>query len=240
MRYLHPVTMKERFIASGTYTHYKDDVPTGSVEQWSIHELPDGAQFLRVDDDWRELDGSSVLLEGWRSPPAEGGRLERVDIAAFGPKDSEIKKVRATYTVLEDYLEVGRTVDDADRENMAVELPFGYVFAPESLLFAGSEVEHLALNPGKDVPVVSYIPTFLNASLAFRPTIFYQSAIFEADETIMLGKTAYQVRRYRQTDPRTQTASTIWLDEHDMLLQFKSADAQHHAILTEYSRRPIG
>ena len=240
MRYLHPVTMKETFIASGTYIHYKEDEPTGSSEQWSIHELPDGAQFLRVDDDWRELDGSSILIEGWRSPESEGSHLERVDVAAFAPKESEIKKVRATYTVMGELLEVGRTIDEADREHVSIELPFGYALAPESLLFAGYEVSHLALNPDKDTPVVSYLPTFLNPSLAFRPTVFYQSAVFETEETIMLGKVAYTARRYGQTDPRTGATSTIWLDQHDILLQFKSADSQHRAILTNYSRKPTG
>lgn len=236
MRYLHPVTMKERFIASGTYVHYHDGNRTGSVEHWNIHQHPDGAQFIRVDDDWREKDGSSVLLEAWRSPASEGGRIERVDVSAFGPKKADVKRVQATYTVIDSFLEVGRSIDDSERQQFEMELPFGYVLSPENLVFAGYEASHLAIQRGEPAPVVSYVPTFANASMAFRPTMYHQSVKFIAEETVTIAEKSYPVRRFEQTDPRTKAALTLWLDKHDMLLRYESDDGKHRAELTEYSR----
>jgi len=238
LRYLHPVTMKEKFVASGTYVHYKDGVETGSVEHWSIHEQPDGAQFIRVDDDWRKLDGSSVLLEAWRSPLVDGGYVERVDISAFGPKKADVKRIKATFTVIDGVLEIGRTIDEQDREQFEMELPDGYILAPESLIFGGYEASHLAVRPGEPMPVLSYLPTFLNASVAFRPTMYYQSARFIADETLTLGDTTYEARRYAQLNPKTGETLILWVDKYDVLLRYTAQDEAYHAILTQYSRRP--
>ncbi len=240
MRYLHAVTMREKFVASGVYTHYRDGEPTGTTEEWSIHQQPDGATFYRIDEDSRKADGGSVLVEAWQSPPEAGSRIERVDVSAFGPKGSEVLRVRSTYTVMDDFLEAGRTIDDADRQQVEIELPFGYVIAPENLIFAGYEVSHLALSSGKPGAVVSYLPTFLNPSLAFRPTVYEQIARFVDDVTIKVDGKSYLSRHYEQTNPLTSDVLTLWLDEHDVLLRYTSADGHYSADLSQYSRRPEG
>lgn len=237
MRHLHPVGVQEKFTASGVYVHFQDSQPTGTVEHWSIHELPDGAQMIRVDDDWRETDGSSVLIEAWRSPPAEGNRVERFDIHAFGGKNDQVKEVRATFQFHPTHAEVGRSVDKEFRQQFELELPEHYIVAPESLIFGGFEVAQMAVNPGHIFPIVSYLPTFLNPTAAFRPVIHEQCVVFLSDETILVDGKAYISRCYEQQTPSTKQRWPIWIDEYGILLKFTSPDERHSAVLTRYARR---
>lgn len=237
MRYLHPVGIQERFVASGIYIHYQDGNPTGTVEHWSIHEMPDGAQKIRVDDDWRETDGSSVLIEAWRSPYAEGGRIERFDLHAFGGKNDPIKEVRATFQFFGDHAEIGHTVNNGTRQQLEIDLPQDYIVAPESLIFGGFEVAMLAVNPGYQFPVVSYLPTFYSAATTFRPTVYEQSAVFLRDESISIDVHTYAAHCFEQYSPSSDQKFPLWTDEHDILLKFISADQRHSAILTRYARR---
>ena len=236
MRQLHAVSGHEQFVASGTYTHYRHNEPTGTVEYWSIHQLPDGGQIIRVDDDWREQDGSSVLIEAWRSP--ESLRIERFDLHAFGGKEDEIDEVRASFQVFEDHLEVGRTVDKNEREQFELVLPEQYITAPESLIFGGFEVVALAQFRGEAIPVISYLPTFLSELTAFRPVTHAQSATYLRAEEITIGSRSYDSQVYEQTNPSDGAHWPIWVDHHGVLLKFTGSDNIHSAALTQYARRP--
>lgn len=237
MRYLHKVNQHEKFVASGTYIHYRNGEATKTREHWRIHEQPDGAHFIRVDDDWRDDDGSSVLIEAWRSPFVDGGRIERVDLTAFGSKNAEIKQVKATFTANDEFLDIGRTIDSNDREYFEVRLPDGYILSPESLIFAGFEVAELALRQGESVPVMSYLPTFLNASASFRPVIHKQSATFLRDETLTIDGKALETRCFQQISVANGEISRLWIDKHDILVKYMSEDGQYSALLTQYANR---
>ena len=237
MRYLHKVNQHEKFVASGIYIHQQDGKATGTIEHWSIHEQPDGAQFIRVDDDWRKYDGSSVLLEAWRSPYVDGGYIERVDINAFAPKNAEIKQVRVTYTINETHLEIGRTIDNNERGFFDLALPESYILSPESLIFGGLEVVELSLRSGEEFPVISYLPTFLNDTISFRPVVHQQSAHFLKNDTITVDGKALQARCFEQLSSANDEKLLLWIDDNDILLQYKSGDGRHSAILSQYSRR---
>lgn len=237
MRYLHKVNQHEKFVASGIYIHYRNGQATKTREHWRIHEQPDGAHFIRVDDDWRDDDGSSVLIEAWRSPLAEGGRIERVDLTAFGPKSAEIKQVKATFTANNEFLDIGRTIDDNDREYFEMRLPDGYILSPESLIFGGFEVAELALRQGENVPVISYLPTFLNESASFRLVVHQHSAIFLQNETLTVDGKPLETRCFEQVSAVNGEKMRLWIDEHDILVKYMSEDEQYSALLTQYATR---
>lgn len=236
MRYLHAVGVSERFVASGVYVHHLEDRPTGTSEQWSIHELPDGAQMIRVDDDHRKRDGSSVLIEAWREPERSGGHIARVDLHGFGGKDAEISDVRASYIVNENVLEFGRSVDKGDREYDELALPETYILSPESLIFGGFEVDELATR-GVETPVIGYLPAFVSEQ-AFSPLSYPQGATFIEERTMIVAGKPYMARMFEQINPLSGEQTTLWVDRHEVLLQYRSADGRHSAILTDYARRP--
>ncbi len=234
MRQLHAVSRHEHFVASGTYTHYQYNEPTGTAEYWSIHELPDGGQIIRVDDDWREHDGSSVLIEAWRSP--ETRQIERFDLQAFGGKRDTINEVRASFQVFKDHLEIGRSVDKNEREQFELVLPEQYITAPESLIFGGFEVVALAQFRGDPIPVISYLPTFLTETTAFRPVTHAQSATFLRHEQISIRSKPYDAQVYQQANPSDGTHWPIWVDKHGVLLKFTGPHNIHSAVLTQYAQ----
>ncbi len=239
MRYLHAVGVHEKFVASGVYIHYQNGEATGTVEHWSVHELPDGAQLIRVDDDWRDRDGSSVLIEAWRSPASEGGRIERFDISAFGARGDAVQRVRATFSFSGDHLEVGHSIDDAPRRQLEMQLPPGYIVAPEGLIFGGFEAAELARYPGEEQPVVSYLPTFLTAEAAFRPVVHRQRVEIDAEEvTVEIGGKPHTARRLHQSSPLAPEVLNLWIDRHNVLLKYQVDDQRHSAVLTRYARRP--
>jgi len=237
MRHIHAVGPQEKFVASGTYLHYLNDEPTGSQEQWSIHELPDATQLIRVDDDHRQRDGSSVLIHAWRNAEAAGGHFERVDVHAFGGKEAEVKQVRASYMVdTGDVLEYGRNINRGEREQETVDLPEGYLLSPESLIFAGFEVDELAARR-LQTPIVGYLPAFIHET-AFKPVIYLQVARFVVEEPLQIGEKTIPARCYEQVNPGNGATTRLWIDTYGVLLQFIGPDGRHHATLHDYARRP--
>lgn len=232
MRSLHPVGAHETFVASGVYKHFENGQLTGTLERWSIHELPDKARIIRVDEDWRERDGSSVLIEAWRSP---AGKIERFDIHGLGGKNDNVKDIRATFTFNEGLLELGRTIDHGTRQQLEVVLPEDYIVSPKSILFSGFEVAQLAAHTENEATIVSYFPTFVEADTAFKPVSYRQAAKFVAEETVHdLADNAHAARRYELT----HHGSPVWLDKNNILIKFSSPDGAHSAVLTQYAHRP--
>lgn len=154
MRYLHPVSMNEIFIASGIYQHRQSDGALLVEESWTIHQFPDGAWMIRVDSDRRDNNGASVLIEAWRSPEPDGGKIERFDISAFGPPDAAVKHARCTYSVMDDSIEVGRSIGVAERNYETLSLPSEYALYPGGFFFKGI-VLNTFVNQGYDtLPVL--------------------------------------------------------------------------------------
>lgn len=75
-------------MAGGSYL-----LPDGAQEHWSIHEVGEGAQFVRVDRDGRAADGRSLLQEALRNPC---GQIERIDQQLYGRDGRPAARLRCT------------------------------------------------------------------------------------------------------------------------------------------------
>ena len=88
MRRLHATGRRERFVASGVYR-----TGDGFTEYWSVHEVGDGARFIRVDRDGRRCGRHSLLQEALRNA---AGVLERVDQQLYDLKGRPLARLRCT------------------------------------------------------------------------------------------------------------------------------------------------
>ena len=237
MRYLHPVAPHEAFVASGTYHYERDGELTGLVEHWTIHELPDGAWFMRTDRDGRYFDGHSELIEAWRSPD---GHIERFDITAYGAPSDEVKLVKATYTIESSVLYVGRSINNGERTQEELSLPDDYVVQPGGYVFFGYALSHLV----ERAPLVmlSRYGFTQNAADAFSAGMMQPTLTFYGDdEATVKGKT-YPARRYMAGESRIQPDGTrkthwhnYWIDAHDILLNHEGPDMRVY--LSRYAYR---
>jgi|GEM_PF-830461 len=258
MRRIHRVAHHEKFVASGIYTrldkHMRD---TGAVEHWNIHEQPDGAQLIRVDVDGRAGDGRSILVEAWRSPSAEGGRIERFDMVGYGAAKDTAQVIRASYQIEADgdadSVLIGRTVNEQPRQQEHFPLPPEYVVEPNGTIFAGMGIaEASTLMSLKRLSAV----TVVSSPLHFQPPSFdlFPPSLGEivlngipTRETLIFGGRPVSARRYEWQNPavprfdaETQTGpqNIIWLDEYDVPLRCEMLWGHSTRILNQYSRRP--
>ena len=221
MRQLHPVGWSERFVASGVYLTYEDARPTGAVERWTVHELPDGAQIARVDRQGAGRD-DVLLIEAWRSPPAEGGRVERFDLQAVGPA-----RMRASYILYPDRLEFSLRPDGGDERHDALPLPDGALADPGGWLFAG-EIAARAASRGP-AAVVTVDPA------AFQPLVTTRTARQTGVEPVTIGPETLAARVYN-VEWTGGAPTTLWLDDHDVALRCMGGALT--ALLSQYVRRP--
>lgn len=122
MRVLHPVTQRETLVASGLYRYARSGVMLKGEERFSIHALPDGSWFVRVDYDWRALDGTSQLIEALIDPLAAGGRFQRVVAQLHRPAgiSKETMDFHAASVL------VGAGGGPRERRDFEITLPEGY------------------------------------------------------------------------------------------------------------------
>jgi len=241
MRYLHPVTLSERFVASGVYRLSDADGQIDRiVEYWSIHEMPDGAHFARVDVDGRDGgDGRSLLIEAWRSPLHEGGRIERFDVLASGAPGDAVQQVRATYTRFDDHMEIGRTVGGEPRQYDELDLPAACIVFPAARVFVGELIEQAAICSADEFPVFLYDHHF-NDDSAFQGFIHQDAANYVKDGSLTTDSHEKLARCYRWQHPPPTLAigeTLVWLDDHNMLLALEMESGQR-ILLTNYARRP--
>lgn len=137
MRYLHAVGLAEKLLSSGVYVG-ADGQP---VEAWSIHVLPDGAWLVRVDRVVR-----AMLIEGWRAPDDEGGRIERLDAFRLSTPT-----IRATLQRGDEAgaLEHGRGVGRQGRQQTTLDAAPDSVLVLPGILGAGLAITQL--NDAADV-----------------------------------------------------------------------------------------
>jgi hypothetical protein len=242
MRQIHPVSFHEKFVASGVYEYYFDDRPTGSIERWSIHELPDGAQLVRVDQRWASGSPKEILIEAWRSPLEEvGGRIERLDISALG-RDGN--KGKATYMFESDRVQVGYTVDDKQRQQSEISRPPNCVPSVNSTLFLGFLLANVAKANGECIPICSCNP-FLSYDVKIEE---FGAAFRELGVITIAGKSrpAWRCQRVHPcalvSEDRVidwEVLPSVWLDEYSIVLttEYPGQDGIV-ALLTQYARRP--
>jgi hypothetical protein len=256
MRQLHPVAAHEKFVASGKYLRYdSDNNPTGQAEYWSIHELPDGAQLIRVDVDerfeGRDVGGGSELIEAWRSPEQDGGRIERVDIRFFSSKTDAIELGRVIYIFGRESVEIGYNRTDEPRRDFEIPLaPNCVVSIGISKLFFGYTIADVARANGKCVAVFHSNISHLNLhALSHQPKATQNSAVRDGENIINVSGRPVEAVGYRWDRPCNPVPDDIaidphrnpifWLDEHKILLEEGGMrDGLWTARLTQYARRP--
>lgn len=113
MRYLHPLSPVERFIASGTYRDHKQN----PSQKWTIHQLPDQAWIIRIDHIFQ-----NILIQAWRSPESQ---LERVDIRTLNPPPRRIN-----YLVENGLIEYGHHIKNASTIQQTFDLPMPKLVLP--------------------------------------------------------------------------------------------------------------
>lgn len=152
MRYLHPVSLREKFIASGTYVFYNSaGALLPDVEHWSVHEVGEGAHFFRADHDGRAGNGPSFLTEALLRP--DGG-IERFDLRAYGGEHEPIKVARAVYIAADFGVQVQRFLDDAPviQHDEKPSQPH-YMLTPAALFLMAKQRYQAALD-GEVIPVL--------------------------------------------------------------------------------------
>ncbi|MEO8610318.1 MAG: hypothetical protein ABI690_20650 [Chloroflexota bacterium] len=246
MRQIHPSSLQEKFVASGVYTHYRDDEPSGLVEHWTIHELPDQSQLVRVDWDGRddEVHGDTMLLEALYSAGLPGEKLERIEVRAFGAvsppyKDVNVDTVKATYTFFGDHLQMIRILDN--QPSLIDELEWSsewVVRAAGTHLLMGFAIAQYALQPDKKVATFFYEPHYKD-NTAFEGYFCEEIVRILGEESVEIAGKIYPARKVEWLTPETlKPESLVWLDEHNILLRHKSLWVDGEAILTQYARRP--
>lgn len=216
MRYLHPVAMHEVFVGSGTYRYLQNDAPTGLVEHWTIHELPDGAWFIRVDKDGREFDGTTELLEAWRSP---AGVIERFDVVAYNHPSEPVRSVRASYTVEGQMLYCGRTINDSDRVHTQLELPASYILQPGAYLFFGFALRRIV--DEAPLAMVTRYGFSDNVDEVYLPGVVQPLVTFHSEDQVLISGQERDARHYISGE-RDEVAGAqwhhYWVDMHDIFL----------------------
>lgn len=224
MRYLHPVQGHEKFVSSGIYKFFKDGHELRKTEEWTIHVHPDGEKFIRVDADSRFEDGKSVLVEALQD---KNGQIVRFDVNYNNPKfEGGIKTLRATFSMDDDVMQIGYTMNGADREYREIELPKFTLIDIPFLIFRGQTTVDLARYGDKSVPM--FVPMFDFAQLFPGIVQMTQSQVERVtDEEVGIGKLTFDTKRYRYPDK----AVSYWIDTHQVVIKRVNAHKQQEFVV---------
>lgn len=214
MRYIHPVGIHEKFVASGEYDQHRS--------QWSVHQFPDGAWMMRVDWDKRQIDGTSIIIEAWRSPIAEGGNIDRFDIWGFADKRYPIQQVKARYFVVESTLEISLQIDKQPQLTQSHRFTSDMRLLPDLPLFWGYMTAKSAQI------IVSCLFDFASPQ-AFSPVMTQPIVTPLGEETLTIAEKAHITQRY-QLDNRH-----VWIDSLGIVLAYEQDHVRH--VVKNYARR---
>jgi hypothetical protein len=239
MRTLHQVRLHEKFIASGVYQYMKDAQPAGVLEHWSIHQLPDASQIIRVDRDGRQSAFRiSLLSETLR---AADGHIERSDIRLYYPAAEVMQEARATYNFTAAQVEIGRMPNAGERFDEVMALPPNTVIYPLGRIFTGSVIKQLvAQHDGKAMVFVPNI-TDLRSERLLVGIVEERSARLLGDETIEFNNKTVATKRYQFIGGSYTQDAMFWVDEQDTLIRYRYPAPDDHTwtvILTQYARKP--
>lgn len=224
MRYLHPVQAHEQFVASGVYHFTKDGRALDKAEAWTIHSHADGERFIRVDLDARREEGKSILAEALLS---RSGDLARLDLRYENDNFAGgIKRLRASYQVMDGRLQVGFNLNGGERQYIEVDLPAGALFDIPLLVFRGATI--CALAGESTQPQCIFAPMFEYARL-FPGTLQNAAATIDedGDDVLLLGARQVPARRYRYRD----RAALYWIDEHGVVIKRVNAFKQQEFVV---------
>jgi len=236
MRQIHPVGFHEKFVASGTYTEYFEAEPTDNFEHWTVHELPDGGQLIRVDRDQGRL-----LIEGWRNPL--NARIERIDIYVW---EKHGVRGKASYIYENGSLQVAYSTSDRPRQEKEIPLPPDcIIFAGASHLFRGMMIADVARSNGECVPVCLCRYPIIYSD----PVVNEFSAVTRETGFLAVAGKTISARRIQWDQPcdsvpedienNSETQPSFWLDEYSVLLRDVIPGMEGNQIyLTQYAHRP--
>ncbi len=212
MRYLHPVQAHEQFVACGIYHFAKDEEALDKTEAWTIHSHADGERFVRVDLDARREEGKSILAEALLN---RNGELARLDFRYENDNfDGGIKRLRASYQIVDERLQVGFNMNGGERQYLEVDIPAGTLFDIPLLIFRGGTIRAIAAK--EPAPQSIFVPMYEYAQL-FPGTFQSMGAPIAADgeDVLPLGARQISAKRYRYRD----RAALYWVDEHGVVIK---------------------
>lgn len=244
MRYLHPVQMHEKFVASGEYAIYAHGFSTQVAEAWSIHALSQPGEpetwFVRVDSDWRNDSGALILGEALITPDSGGFKAERIDLERFQSGAGQpLARFKENYTFFDEYLQIGYVSPPATERGYAEQtMPRGTVAAPRWRYFHLLIGFAAATVGGLTQDVSPERPAFVGFDI--YNTVFHTTQItihHERRETLTVGlqKVEADVYTMRYADQPDQP-HTLWLDRHGILL--RQTGGLYEVSLIQYARRP--
>ncbi len=245
MRQIHPVSFHEKFVASGVYTYLRGMQPTGTLEYWTIHQLPDGSQFVRADQDGRKEDGVSILMEVLHIPDNKGGHIERFDAHFYAEKEKMMfgteAQVRCVF--FDDYVQISTRVENYERESIEMTLPRNYVVGLPVIVTLGFTITGIhdtkAATPVFGLEWGQSRETALSGRLNMLSVRYSgTSERYVAGHEIVTREYSVYPPLFGST-PQTfdEPFETVWLDEHQILVE-REDSAGERVVLTQYARRP--
>lgn len=243
MRYLHAIAAHEVFVGQGVYLYYEDDTLTGEKERWTLHELPGGARFFRVDADTRDAThgGFSRLAEALYSP---AGELVRYNFHYFdnstNPPHELPDEVLADYTVMDDYVQIGYRSGHDERVYEEFSLPEGAILSPHGFIFTGRVIQQALKQAEADrntdtVNLVDLDYHVYGRMAQVSPVTVRLLRV----ESLQFGRASRETRCYEMARSGGEP-HLYWLDSHDIVVQYEHRTGDGLTIrvrLTNYAHR---
>lgn len=224
MRVLHPISQREKFIASGIYRYTRAGVPAQGDEHFSIHALPDDSWFVRIDYDWRLLDGSSQLIEALVDPLASGGGFQRI----VAQLHSSVGISRESVDFHGDHALIGVISADGVRRDIEVPLPGSYAVLMLKTTLAGLAASRWPAPADQTIRAFGGYRTERGTALIFDAAMHALPP-----ETLKIGGETVQTRVVELTGEFPQT---LWLDS--LGIPVRRVLGETVVDLHDYARRP--
>lgn len=191
MRKLHVVSPNEIFVASGEYRYWRNDVALGISEKFTIHQLDGGAYLYRVDEDGRDEDGLTILSEALISPELQ---FERFNVQSHNAKDDGLQNFKADYTFNADYVQIGRRVDNNEREYDEFPLIYDCEIYIKQTLYMGLTIKNILANEGKS-------QVFAPQLLSTDENLVQKIVVKEREpEQLKVGRKTIDTRKFQIAD----------------------------------------
>lgn len=223
MRVLHPVTQREKLVASGTYRYSRGGDVLKGEEHFTIHELQDSSWFVRIDYDWRALDGTSQLIEALLDPLSSGGRFQRIVAQLYSPSGM----TKETFDFHPDHVLLGISEADGARRDIQLPMKPGYQTVLLKSTLLGIAASRWPANNGSPIETFGGYRTDLDRSL-----VFVGSLTSIGTEDIALNGEVVSTRVVELSGEFTQT---LWLAESGIAIKRLSGELA--ADLHNYSHR---
>jgi hypothetical protein len=230
MRQLHPVSIHEKFVASGLYIYNQ---PSGITEEWSIHQLPDASRIIRIDQAAAAL---TLLVEAL----CTGEYIDRFDVLVYAKGGYQRKQARASYIVFDDRVHVGRTLDDAGSLHEQLMLPVHGFLCPPGLVFLGTILQRIAILPAPDVPIVTLFLANPDSPHYLAPQPDYFHVSLQEVKEFMIGGKMISAQGYDLLVNDASGQRVFWLDSFGVPVSVSSPGQveSRSALLTRYARSP--